>query len=458
MSDLKDVFFVENIVKVNKKVANILLGATLIVPTSFILLTFLHVLILSHLYSISLLSFGAITSAVCLILNKKGIAQKFVMYFGLISCIIFVGFLGSYGAVKIRISYAFAPVISLLYYDRKFTRFTNIINYILILVVTLIESFNIDTVVTGTTAQNLWIIQSVIGYTIEAAFLLVITTAIAKRLQNTLSKLVQSMSDRDTAFQQLQVKNNDIIKVMTELEAKNEELSQTQFKIIQFIAQCLGSHDLFTGRHVIHTQRYVEIICRELKDEGFYVDELSEKNIHLFQEAAFLHDIGKIHIPEGILNKIGKFTPQEFDFMKSHALEGKKLLEYLPPIENGYFNQIAEDMAYTHHEKWDGSGYPQGLSKFDIPLCGRIMAAADVLDALISQRLYKDPMSIDEALEIFKKSAGIHFEPCIAQAVCRCKSLIELIDNDFKTTEAVSNAEELEWWQQYHENLNKIQQ
>ena len=114
-------------------------------------------------------------------------------------------------------------------------------------------------------------------------------------------------------------------------------------------------------------------------------------------------------------------------------------------------------MAYCHHEKWDGSGYPNGLKGEEIPLCARIMAAADVLDALISQRLYKDPVPVDEAMVIFEKSKGLHFEPCIADAVINLKNLIKIIDEDFKTTEASTNAEELEWWMRYHSNAVKIE-
>ena len=207
----------------------------------------------------------------------------------------------------------------------------------------------------------------------------------------------------------------------------------------------------------MHTRKYVEIIAKELKKGGYYQKELTDENIELYSTAAFLHDIGKIHIPEGVLNKIGKFTPEEYQLMKIHPEEGKKLLEYLPQIEDGTFNEIAKQMAYCHHEKWDGSGYPNGLKGKEIPLCARIMAAADVLDALISQRLYKEPMPVEEAMEVFERSKGMHFEPCIADAVINLKNLISIIDEDFKTTEASTNAEELEWWMKYHANTVKIE-
>lgn len=354
------------------------------------------------------------------------------------------------------ISYAIVPIISLLYYNKQLTRITCVINYFLIILSAVISSdFNYE-VITGRFSKITWIIQFSIGLTIESAFLFISLSNISKRIQNTLANLMQTFDERNEVYEQLKERNQLVTEINNELEERNNELKSTQSKIIKFISKCLGSHDLFTGRHVIHTQKYVELICKQLLADGYYAEELTEKEINFFQLAAFLHDIGKIHIPEGVLNKIGKFTPKEFELMKSHPQEGFKLLDYLPPIEDGEFNKIAKQMALYHHEKWDGTGYPFGLKEKEIPLSARIMTAADVLDALISQRLYKEAMTVDEAIEVFKKSSGSHFEPCIAQAVIKSRALIILIDNDFKTSEAETNALELEWWKSYHENLQKI--
>ena len=167
-----------------------------------------------------------------------------------------------------------------------------------------------------------------------------------------------------------------------------------------------------------------------------------------------MHDIGKIHIPEGILNKQGKFTSEEFELMKSHPEEGKRLLQVLPKIDDGRFNEIAKEMAYCHHEKWDGTGYPRGIAGKQIPLCARIMTAADVLDALISQRLYKNPKSIDQAMRVFLDSRGTHFEPCIADAVISLRDTIEKIDIDYKKKESEAYRKELEWWNNYHNMMD----
>ena len=447
-------FFLDNTLKVNKTVQIILLSAILI-PLFFVIGTLVKLWEIPYSYCLFMLSFEVIVSIIITILNKYTLLHKVAMYFGVISVSIFVGIMAFKGIVRLSISYAFGTIISCLYYNKKLTITTCIINYFLSIGITYFQSAGKDVVVYGLYTRPQYIVQMVIGLTIEFAFLLLIAATTAKLSQRTMAKLMESLIERDKAFDSLNNQNKMIIQINSELEEKNIKLDQTQYEIIQFVAKCLGSHDLFTGRHVIHTQKYVAVICKELKANGFYTEELTEQNIQLYQTAAFLHDIGKIHIPEGILNKIGKFTPEEFEMMKCHPEEGKKLIEALPEIDDGIFNKIAIDMAYCHHEKWDGSGYPRGISGKNIPLCARIMAAADVLDALISQRLYKDPMSIEEAMEVLNKSKGGHFDPCIVDAVIKNSNLIALIDGDFKTTEAATNNKELEWWQKYHDSLEK---
>lgn len=449
MSHTDDLFFKENIVDVNKKVSRILFG-TMGVPITFIVLTIAGLWIVPHSYSISILVYAIIASFLYYFLMKKNFSQVFVMYLGIFLSSLFVFLLSMDGIILISISYAFPPFIACLYYNKRLTRYTTFTCFFLAIFSYWLRSFNVDLVSHGFFTSLQWFIRYVIGLVIEFIFLFALTNFMSGRTHKTLQQLVLSYKKIDESYSNLQARTKEIEKINSELNDTNIRLDETQFKIIQFVAQCLGSHDLFTGRHVIHTQKYVEVICNELVRMGCYTEELTKKNIQLFVNAAFLHDIGKIHVPEGILNKIGKFNEEEFAMMKCHPEEGKKLLDYLPKIDDGSFNEIANQMTYCHHEKWDGTGYPRGLSGEDIPLCARIMAAADVLDALISQRLYKEPMTIEETIEVFEKSKGMHFEPCIADAVINSRNLITIIDHDFKVSEASTNAKELEWWQRYH--------
>ena len=453
MSVSDEAYFLENIVDVNKKVKNILVG-TIFVPIVFIILTIAGLWIVPHSYSLGILVYSTVVSLLYMFLLKKNANPFLMMYLGVIFSSMFVFLLSMDGVILISISYSFPPFVACLYYNKRLTRATTLVCFFLAILSYWMRSFTVDLVTNGLFTSLQWFARYVVGLVIEYIFLFVLTTYMSARIHNTLEKLIQSMEATDDAYSKLKERTIEMEKMNAELQETNERLDETQFKIIQFVAQCLGSHDLFTGRHVIHTQKYVEVICNELVRMGCYTEELTKKNIQLFVNAAFLHDIGKIHVPEGILNKIGRFTEEEFALMKCHPEEGKKLLEYLPQIEDGSFNVIASEMAYCHHEKWDGTGYPRQLVGKNIPLCARIMAAADVLDALISQRLYKEPMSIEETMEVFQKSKGMHFEPCIADAVINSRNLITIIDHDFKVSEASTNAKEFEWWQRYHQGVN----
>ena len=453
MSITDETFFRENIVEVNKMVRNVLLG-TIFVPVMFIALTILGIWVVPHSYSISILLYSLISSLLYSFLLKKNVSNVLLMYLGVIFSSIFVFILSMDGVILISISYAFPPFVACLYYNKRLTRYTTFVCFGLAVGAYWLRSYNADMVVHGIFGRVEYFIRYVIGLIIEYVFLFALSSYMSSRTHKTMQKLIDTYDSIDVAYNQLQQRTKEMQQINDELNETNKRLDETQFKIIQFDAQCVGSHDLFTGRHVMHTQKYVEVICNELVRMGYYTEELTKKNIQLFVNAAFLHDIGKIHVPEGILNKIGKFTEEEFAMMKCHPEEGKKLLDYLPKIDDGKFNEIAKEMTYCHHEKWDGTGYPRGLVGENIPLCARIMAAADVLDALISQRLYKEPMTIDETIDVFEKSKGMHFEPCIADAVINSRNLITIIDHDFKVSEASTNAKEFEWWQRYHQGVN----
>lgn len=447
MENTNELFFRQNLRRTNLMVSKILF-CTSIVPLSFIILTLVKIWAVPHKFSFTVLSFSIFASIIDFLLLKTNRFERLTMFLGLIATIIFVMLLGSKNVIILSISYGIVPFISCLYYNKKLTTSINLVNYIAVFLTFMYKAQEIhefDVYYGRAQSTDEWFISHIIGITVEFIFVFLVSHYISRRMHSTLEDLIITHEEKKEAYNQLYMQNESNKKL-------NAELIDTQFKIIQFVSQVLGSHDLFTGRHVTHTKKYVEIICKKLREMGHYQEALTDENIQLFSSAAFLHDIGKVHIPEAILNKMGRFTTDEFIMMKSHATEGKKLLEYLPPINNGLFNKIAIEMAYGHHEKWNGTGYPQGLAENEIPLCARIMAGADVLDALISQRLYKEPMSLDDAIKVFEESKGTHFEPCIAEAVIASRAEIEVEDAKFKEQETSSNAAELEWWQRYYQS------
>ena len=464
----EDSFFTENIVNINKKIYTILFCAIL-VPIAFVVLTYVGVWYVPTPYALMILIYTLVMAFVCFILNRtwNRTLQYVSMYLGLIAISGFVFLLGMKGVIVLTISWAFAPFISCLYYNRRLTRVTTIINFILTILAYWLRSSAVTLVLSGVKSQKRWFIENVPGVIVEFIFVFLVTDFLSKRTAETFRRLMSLNSDKDGAYKrlnektleqfntnkELQEKNEYIEKLNQELNSRNEGLYENQHKIVEFVVKSFGSFDIFGVTHNYHVGKFVEEICKQLRADGHYEEELTENTIKMFMLAALLHDAGKIRIPQHIVNKTGKYTKEEYEIMKTHPMEGRKLLEGMPVIDDGNFNVTAKEMALYHHERWDGSGYPYGVAGDTIPLCARILAAADVLDALISPRLYKEPMSIDDAIKVFEEEKGKAFEPCIAEAVIALKNEIITIDRDFKTFEAASFDDELARWKKYFPEL-----
>ena len=212
----------------------------------------------------------------------------------------------------------------------------------------------------------------------------------------------------------------DSIGFINRLEAAAERIQHMQDEIIINFAEMVEARDTSTGNHIKKTAFYVEAIARELLKEGKYSDVLDEKYIEKLKRSAPLHDIGKIAVSDLILNKPGKLTDDEFAIMKSHTTEGTNILAKIEANTNDTmdYNYLKEsmEMAHYHHEKWDGTGYPTGIKGEEIPLSARIMAVADVFDALVAERVYKKPFTYEKAMAIITEGAGKHFDPVVVEA------------------------------------------
>ena len=186
--------------------------------------------------------------------------------------------------------------------------------------------------------------------------------------------------------------------------------------LIYVLADMVESRDKNTGDHVRKTAAYVKLIMEKMKEAGLYKDQLTDKFMKDVTNAAPLHDVGKIMVSDTILNKPGKLTDEEFEIMKSHTTAGSQVIASAMSLvaDSGYLEE-AKNVANFHHERWDGKGYPAGLAGEDIPLSARVMAVADVFDALVSRRSYKDPFPFEKAMEIIKEGAGTQFDPEIAR-------------------------------------------
>jgi putative two-component system response regulator len=190
------------------------------------------------------------------------------------------------------------------------------------------------------------------------------------------------------------------------------ELSLTQEVTIECMASLAETRDPETGGHIKRTKEYVRELARNLQNHPRFSSYLNDNTIDLLYKSAPLHDIGKVGVPDSILLKPAELTPDEWVEMKKHTLYGRNALRVAEnQLGKDSFLRYAREIAYSHHEKWDGSGYPEGLSGDEIPICGRLMAVADVYDTLISKRVYKVPFPHTKAVNIIENDKGKSFDP-----------------------------------------------
>ena len=222
----------------------------------------------------------------------------------------------------------------------------------------------------------------------------------------------------------------DTVRYITEAQEKNEKIAKLQNGLIMVLADVVESRDKCTGDHIKNTASYARITMEQMKKEGVYDERLTEEYMQDVENSAPLHDVGKIQVPDAILNKPGKLTSEEFSLMKTHTSLGGEIIQHaiqaVSENDSGYLKE-AKNLAEFHHERWDGKGYPAGLGGEDIPLSARIMAVADVFDALVSKRSYKDGFPFEKAIGIIREGVGTQFDPYIAKAFLNAQDEIRKI-------------------------------
>ena len=209
-------------------------------------------------------------------------------------------------------------------------------------------------------------------------------------------------------------------------QEQEEKIEKIRQNIVEAFASIIEGRDQLTGMHIQRTASYVSMVVQGLVRNGYYAGELEDEAVcEAIVQSAPLHDIGKIAVSDMILLKPGRLTHEEFEIMKQHArIGGRMIEETLKSIEKPLILRTAVDMATHHHEKWNGKGYPDGLRGEQIPLCARVMARADVFDALVSKRCYKEAFSYDRSFEIIREESGQHFDPLIAEVFLSMKDEI----------------------------------
>jgi putative two-component system response regulator len=239
-----------------------------------------------------------------------------------------------------------------------------------------------------------------------------------------LAKRIEIHATLESQKEQLKDYNDNLVEMAND---KAKEVIDLQNTIIGTIAELLECRDYTASGHIFRTQNYLKIFVEALNKNGIYKNEICDWKIESILQSCKLHDLGKIAVNEKILKKPSKLTEEEFEEIKSHASFGVEVIEKIQRnANNSSFLEHAKIFAGTHHEKWDGTGYPNGLSAETIPLQGRLMAIADVYDALISERPYKKAFPHEEAVRIIEEGKGTYFDPNLVDVFLK-------LEGDFKT-------------------------
>ena len=225
---------------------------------------------------------------------------------------------------------------------------------------------------------------------------------------------------------------SEVERQTNEIIAQHQKIVDMQDNTIIGLSNLVENRDSETGSHVRRTSAYVAALAKKVQEDRFYSGILTDKYIDYLIKAAPMHDIGKIIVADNILKKKGKLTEDEFSMMKLHTVEGARIVdEIFGSHEDEDYVDVVKEIVTSHHEKWNGAGYPYGLKCNEIPLSARIMAIADVFDALVSPRCYKEPFPVEKAFEIIKASSGTHFDPILVTEFSRIKDQIIDIMNEY---------------------------
>ncbi|MEM9940992.1 MAG: HD domain-containing phosphohydrolase [Planctomycetota bacterium] len=236
----------------------------------------------------------------------------------------------------------------------------------------------------------------------------------------------QMAASQTTKYHTTKVANLKLEQLEAMVETRSREIMSTQDMLFFSLAKLAESRDRATGVHLDRIREMTKILAIWLSKNGPYQSQLDEKTVSEMERSSVLHDIGKVGIPDKVLLKPGKLTYDEFEVMKTHAQIGCDAIEEAARLsDNSQFLQIAAEIARYHHEKFNGNGYPIGLSGNEIPLAARIVAVADVFDALVSERVYKKAMPVDEAREHINSESGSHFDPAVVDAFNACWPMLK---------------------------------
>lgn len=388
----------QNEAEANRTVANVLL-ATLCIFTVILILNLCKVFIIDQVLMLVAYGISALLLLSPQVLNRlvdpSNPGLKFI-YIVLTNLFLFV--IESTLSFHVVVVYAYPIAIASLYFSKRVTMFGLVLTTIVSMAGQLSGYF-----MNCVPDQNFLVMKRLVLFSILPRTLCLCS----------FGYLIYFISKRTTRLLDHQI--NDTTKI--------KELNKD---MVLGFANLVESRDESTGGHVKRTSRYVEMLARELRKRGVYRDIVNAEFINNLASAAPMHDIGKMSIPDHILQKPGKLTDEEFAIMKTHAENGGKIIKQtFSHIGDDNYRQMVYEVARYHHEKWNGKGYPEGRSKQEIPLAARIMAVADVFDAISQKRCYREAIPLEECFDIIEKGSGVDFEPKLVDVFLSMKEKIK---------------------------------
>ncbi len=305
------------------------------------------------------------------------------------------------------------------------------VNVFLVKVLSLFFGFFLMILAIGAAAADYEIVQPI--NQISAAAASFVTDSDETR-KDSLEKIcvldIQTGDEIENLYHSVRKMSEDLVAYIDDAQKKNEQIARLQNGLILVLADLVESRDKCTGNHVRNTAFYAKLIMEKMRETGKHIDELTNSYLYEVESSAPLHDVGKIQIPDALLNKPGKLTDEEFAEMKCHTLRGTEIIDRaigMVSDDSTDYLKEARNLTLYHHERWDGKGYPKGLKGEEIPLSARIMAVADVFDALVARRSYKEGIPFDTAIDIIRKESGTHFDPEVVEAFLQCQDEARVI-------------------------------
>ncbi|MDO5293927.1 MAG: HD domain-containing phosphohydrolase [bacterium] len=366
-------------------------------PSFVLFFSYIGLFSVEKRYAMGFFIVSLCTNLFLFLLSRTNINENYLRYITMIATEVIIMVLGMKATMGINITYILVPVISCAYLDRKFTIKVSIVSYFMMLIAVFVRASEAVQLDFPDYDALHWALSFSAAYTIEYVALFLAIMLLSSRTQSFLAKLT----------------------------AHSQKIITLQQNTIGSFADLIESRDNSTGQHVKRTSGIVKIIVDGMQSKGIYKEIMNDELCERICQAAPLHDIGKIRIPDSILCKPGRLTDEEMEQIKTHTVAGAEIItKSLSSLEEMAFIQVAKDVALFHHERWDGAGYPTGTSGETIPVGARIMAVADVFDALISKRCYKETMEYDQAFDIIKESQGSHFDPVIVEVFLAEKAKI----------------------------------